>query len=183
MTSISTITPKGVKVGAGSFDAFKDSQGRFRTLSLFYETRHKDYPAFFTTKKRDITRNGVDYISLYLKYMEIADPTEYQVAVRLFGSWDHWQTLLNTKWFKELVTGWREELKVKLESDRFYEMRGHLADDGPSSIQATKWLAERYGEKATTKRGRPSKEEKNAHLKRLAEETSELDEDAKRIGL
>lgn len=184
-----TDTPVGGKEpdpsGLELFDAFKDTQGRYRTQSLFYETRHPSYPAYFTTKKYHLTKKGKVYHSLYLKYMEIADPTEYQVAVQLFGSWDHWQALLKAKWFVELITGWREELKVRLESERFYEMKDMLekAPNSPQALQATKWLADRYGEKATATRGRPTKEEKATHLKRLAESTAELDEDAERIGL
>jgi hypothetical protein len=171
--------------GPGPFDSFKDNQGRYRTKSLFIETPHESFPAFFTVKKYDVEKGGRTYYSLYLKYMEVADPTEYQVALRLFGSWDHWQALCRAGWFRELVTGWREELKVKLESDRYHEMLGHVDKnpDSPQAIQASKWLAERYGEKSTAKRGRPSKAEKEQHLQRLGEETAETDADLKRLGL
>lgn len=166
-----------------TFTAFKDSMGRFRTQSLFYEHRSDAYPAFFTLKKRDIVRDGVEYISLYRKYMEIGDPTEYKVAIRVFGSWDHWEQLAGTKWFKEHLTGWREELKVRMESDRYFEAKATAKESGQQGLSATKWLAERYGDKKEAKRGRPSNAEKEAHLKRVAQETAELDEDAKRIGL
>lgn len=166
-----------------AFDSFKDAQGRYRTQSLFIEYPNESYPAFFTLKKYDVIRDGKTYLSLYLKYMDIADPTEYQVAIRLFGSWDHWNALGKAKWFTDELIGWREELKVRLESDRYFEMKKNVREDGPASIQATKWLAERYGEKETAKRGRPSNAEKKAHLKRVANQTSELDEDAKRIGI
>lgn len=169
--------------GPEIFDSFKDAQGRYRTQSLFIETPHKSYPAFFTTKKYDVTRNGTTYHSLYLKYMEIADPTEYQVALRLFGSWGHWEALCKSKWFKELLTDWRNELRVRMESDRYFEMSARAKDDSVQGISATKWLADRYGEKSIAKRGRPSKQEKEAHLRRLAEDTAEESEDATRIGI
>ena len=143
------ITPIGVSEGGAEaspealFSDFKDTQGRFRTLSLFYESRHPDYKSYFTTKKYD--HEG--HISLYRKYMEIADPTEYQVAQRLFGSWDHWKALNASKWFTEMVTPWREELKVKLESERYHEMKKVAKSKGPAGPAASKWLAERYGEK------------------------------------
>ena len=169
--------------GPEIFDSFKDAQGRYRTQSLFIETPHKSYPAFFTTKKYDVTKNGTTYHSLYLKYMEIADPTEYQVALRLFGSWGHWEALCKSKWFKELLTDWRNELRVRMESDRYYEMLARVDVDDAAGLQATKWLADRYGDKGTAKRGRPSKEEKMAHLRRLKSETEEDIEDANRLGL
>ena len=173
------------EVGPEVFDSFKDDQGRYRTQSLFCEFPHEAYPAYFTLKKRDHTKNRKKYISLYLKYMEIADPTEYQVAVRLFGSWDHWTALTKSKWFGDHLTGWREELKAKLESERFYEMHGVATQNKGSAqaVQATKWLADRYGSKATAKRGRPSNAEKAKHLSKLKSETAELNEDIARLGL
>jgi hypothetical protein len=167
--------------GPEIFDTFKDSQGRFRTQSLFIEHPHKSYPAFFTLKKY----NKDGYISMYQKYMEIADPTEYQVAIRLLGSWDHWQALKRAKWFREHLAAWRDELRVKMESDRYYEMLGKSDKDTPQAIQATRWLADRYGESKdkTRKAGRPSKQEKEAHLKRLTQESEDTDADAARIGI
>ncbi len=121
---------------------------------------------------------------MYKKYMEIQDPTEYQVAIQLFGSWDHWQALQKGKWFREHLVGWREELKIKLESQRYHEMVKNL-DDPRNTAQATKWLADRYGlaPKKLAKRGRPSKEEVASNLRRITQATDETDEDAKRIGL
>jgi len=187
----STTTPVGGEltgeVGPEIFESFKDNQGRFRTQSLFCEYPHDSYPAHFTLKKHDHRINGVgkQYASLYLKYMEIADPTEFQVAERLFGSWNHWLALTRTKWFMKELTGWREELKVRLESARYFEMKdvAQAAQGTPAGVQATKWLADRYGDKATAKRGRPSATEKAEHLARIKEESADLDEDAERIGL
>lgn len=167
------------------FEAFKDTGGRYRTKSLFIETPHDTYPCYFTRKTYDFTKNGKTFISLYLKYMEIADPTEYQVAVQLFGSWAHWQALCAAKWFVEMITPWRLELQVQMESSRYHEMKGHIANDpgSPTAIQASKWLATRYGEDATVKRGRPSKAEKEGHLKRITQEEKDLEDDMQRIGL
>ena len=187
MSVVSLDTPVGgeqdAPTGPEIFDSFKDAQGRFRTQSLFLEYPHESYPAFFTLKKFDKEKDGVKYTSLYRKYMEIGDPTEYQVAQRLFGSWDHWQALCKAKWFSDELTGWREELQVRMESQRFIEMELRSQKDDATGIQATKWLADRYGEKSTAKRGRPSKAEKESHLKRLAKETEQLEDDSKRIGL
>lgn len=177
-------TPTGsdtlAAIGPDIFKSFKDSQGRFRTLSLFREHKHDSYPAFFTLKPYD--HDGQP--SLYKKYMAIADPTEYQVAIQLFGSWAHWQQLTSTKWFMEYLHDWREELKIKLDSERFHEMVKNVADP-KTTVAATKWLADRYGtgETAASKRGRPSKEEIANNVKRLTREQHDLDGDAKRIGL
>jgi hypothetical protein len=82
----------------------------------------------------------------------------------------------------ELLTGWRSELKVRMESDRYFEMLDKV-DNEKVGTQATKWLADRYGEKEVLKRGRPTKAEKDAHLKRLTSESDETKEDAQRLGL
>ena len=117
--------------------------------------------------------------------MEIGDPTEYTQAMSLLGSYEHWEILTTRGWFKPHIDQWREELKVKLESDRYREMKDMVDNHAgtPQAIQATKWLAERYGEKAPTKRGRPSKAEKEAALKEHIEEETILKEEAERLGL
>jgi len=175
----------GSEDGPGTFDSFKDSMGRFRTKSLFIETINPLYPAYFTLKKYDFEKGGHMYISLYQKYIEISDPTEYQVAIRLFGSWDHWQALMKSVWFRAHLKQWRAEVRTKIESERYYEMLGHVNSkpDGSKAMQASKWLASRYGDEKVAKRGRPSKAEKEAALKQVTEDDKVLSEDAKRIGL
>ncbi len=164
----------------GGFSAFKDSTGRFRTQSLFGEYKHPNYPAFFTLKKYDHKGR----ISLYRKYMEIADPTEYQVAQRLFGSWEHWLQLTRAQWFREHLNEWRDELAVRMASERYQEMQDRVLKDpnSPTGIQASKWLSDMYGKKPS-KRGRPTKAEIEARLKRDTSKISEIEEDAQRIGL
>lgn len=175
-------SPEGAKdTEAGYFDTFKDTSGRFRTQSLFVEHTNDSYPTFFTLKKRD----NKGKMSLYRKYMEIGDPTEYQVAIQLFGSWDHWQALMRAKWFMVHLIGWRKELKNRMESERYHDMLVRSAQAGPQGIQATKWLAERYGgtAKQQNKRGRPSKEEKAAHLVQSTREAEDTASDLKRLGI
>ena len=166
-----------LEVAGDLFASYRDSGGRYRTLSLFKEHELDSYPAYFTLKKHDKGK----YISMYRKYLEIADPTEYQVAIRLLGSWDHWQQLLKSKWFNEYVQSWREELKVKMASERYFEMLENVKDS-KTTVAATKWLEARYGQaKNTPKRGRPSNDEVANNLKEQAELDKELIEDLARI--
>ena len=166
---------------AGAYEALKDSMGRPRTLSLFWEHRLDKYPAPFTLKPYDHKGR----ISMYRKYMEIGDPTEYSQAIGLLGSWEHWRTLCNAEWFKPYVEKWREELRVKFESDRFREMVdvAETNKGTPTGVQATKWLAERYSQPQVAKRGRPSKAEKARALKKELEEDELLAEEHERLGL
>lgn len=123
---------------------------------------------------------------MYQKYMEIGDPTEYRTAIALLGTWRHWQVLTTCDWFKPHVERWRNELAIKLESDRFTEMlEVETSRKGtPTAIAATKWLADRYSTTPNKpKRGRPSKAEKTKLLKEESEEDSLLQEEAERLGL
>lgn len=175
--------PKGTNAlpDADAYASLKDSMGRPRTLSLFVEHKHDKYSAPFTLKPYDHRGR----MSMYRKYMEIGDPTEYSQAIGLLGSWEHWQTLCAAKWFKPYIEKWREELRVKFESDRYREMQ-EVADTckgTPQGVQATKWLAERYSNSKPAKRGRPSKAEKAAALKEQLKEEELLAEEQERLGL
>jgi hypothetical protein len=167
--------------GADAYEHLKDSVGRPRTQSLFYEMRSPKYPAPFTLKDKDHKGR----VSMYRLYMEIGDPTEYQQSQTLLGSWEHWLRLTNTEWFKEYITRWRLELKTKFESDRYEEMKevAKTQKGTPQGVQATKWLAERYAPKTTPIRGRPSKAEKARHLRSSTEEDKLIKEEAERLGL
>lgn len=169
------------KDGAAAYEALKDSVGRFRTQSLFVEHLHPKYPAPFTLKDREHKGR----MSMYEKYMEIGDPTEYRTAIALLGTWRHWQVLTTKDWFKPHVERWRQELSVKLESDRFTEMlEVETSLKGtPTAIAATKWLADRYSTSKKPKRGRPSKTEKAQILQEESQEDKLLIEEAERLGL
>jgi len=164
-----------------AFATLKDNMGRFRTKSLFVEHKHPDYSAPYTLKPYDHKGS----MSMYRKYMEIGDPTEYEMAIALLGSWKHWQLLAEASWFKPLLEEWRKELKIKFESDRYQEMIevAEKHKGTPMGVQATKWLAERYSGTAPPKRGRPSKAEKKAALQREQEEDALLAEENERLGL
>ena len=173
--------PNSLPQGADAYEHLKDNQGRFRTQSLFWEKRHPNYPAPFTLKDREHKGR----LSMYEKYMEIGDPTEYRTAIALLGSWKHWKLLTSSKWFEEYIVRWREELKVKFESDRFAAMEDiERSQKGTAqAMGATKWLADRYSTPKNPKRGRPSKAEKAALLKEESQEDKLLIEEAERLGL
>jgi hypothetical protein len=159
------------------YDQLKDSMGRFRTQSLFVEHAHPDYISPYTLKDREHKGR----ISMYLKYMEYSDPTEYSFAIACLGSWKHWVQLSEADWFKPFIDQWRSELKQKLAYERFKEMADAATKKG--NLQATKWLDEKYGLKPASKRGRPTKAEKVAHLKAVKEESDLVSEEATRLGL
>ena len=173
-------TPLRGEVPSNPFKGFKDTGGRFRTQSLFAEFERDGYPPHFTLRREG--RAGV--VNIYEKYMEIADPTEYQVAIQLLGSWQHWQALIRSEWFMKHLNSWRGELAVKMESERYHEMLINTHRD-KTRVAATKWLADRYGERKNPARkaGRPTKQEKEAYLAQERRDSQDLKEDAERIGI
>jgi hypothetical protein len=163
---------------------FKDSQSRWRTLSLFWESRHPDYEPLYTLKEE--AHQGLP--SLYQFYLDscVDDPTEYTFANTYLGGWSHWKSLKSSKWFKVHLKSWREELAVRRESKAVAQMeliRNTADEASPTRIQATKWLADRGVEAPKPKRGRPSKAEVKGNLKRDTAELSSIEEDAKNIGI
>jgi hypothetical protein len=137
------------------------------------------YPSYFTLS--DFDKDG--HISMRRKYLEIADPTEYEVGVQLLGDFKHWQVLCERDWFKEYVNGWRMELQSKLESDAIQVLKEVAADkQAGGRVQAAKLLVERPWEnKDRPLRGRPSNEDKERYLKRAVKESEEVNEDYDRL--
>lgn len=163
---------------------FKDTQGRLRTRSLFYESQTAGYPAFFTLKDYDVEDSGNTYVSLKRIYLDAADPTEYTFAQRAFGKeggWQHWQRLKTLKWFSPFYSEWREELETKLQSAGITALKEGAAGKAVS-VPAARFFAEK-GWRPPNKRGRPSKEEVDGIKKRMASISTETEEDAARLGL
>jgi len=162
-----------------SFDR-KDAMQRPRTLSLFLETNQSSLDPIFTLKEDDHTLHGVLYYSLKKIYLEIADPTEYQFAQLVFGSWKHWKKLCDSPPIKPHIEEWRDELEIKLTSQAVRSMIETAQEEGSKGVTAAKYVAERGWEKQA---GRPSKQEVERTKKKYAGIRDEIDEDAKNIGL
>lgn len=160
-------------------DSLRDSQGRMRTVSLFV-----DAPLASVSAEVPVyaLRAGKYKGCPSLKdiYLEIADPTEYDFALRALGSWEAWQRLSGPdgpEWFRPYVTAWRDELEVKLRREAFLHMR-ELAKN---KTDAAKWIAE--GKWETRRAGRPSKEEQQRELRKATSVHKGYEDDAVRLGL
>lgn len=124
-------------------------------------------------------------------YVELADPTGYQLAIRYLEDFDHWRLLMKSPWFREAKAIWDEELDAKLKSEGMAAIR--LFADGVEGVapavqlQAAKYLAglEHRKKPATEKptRGRPSKAEVQGELKRTASDNADIAADFDRIRL
>lgn len=162
----------------------KDTAGRYRTniFCEFNKTRHDDYPPLYTM--REAPWKGLP--SAYQIYM-LSD-NEYEAAMKLVGSWHHWQRLLKSKPFTNgLEDGgqwvgleaWREEKEIKDKAQAYNQLKSS-AQQG--NVQAQKMIFDGRTTVAS-KRGRPSKEDIKAAATEQAALTQDLKDDLKRIKL
>jgi hypothetical protein len=83
-----------------------------KTRSLFWEARDaipdKDQKAPLTLSLEHREEAGCH--SLYKLYMSY--PTEYDAAMGILGSWQHWEKLCKCKWFKPYRDAWEDERQV-----------------------------------------------------------------------
>jgi hypothetical protein len=163
---------------------FKDIRGVWRTASLFEETSEDPakYPPIYSLKDED-TPNCV---SLKRLYLIIEDVTEYEFAKACLGSWDHWEAI-STSWaLKNHIAEWRDLLEKQLRAKYIRGIKEEAeSGEGTNRLNAIKYLLEQTTEFGgrSTKRGRPSKQEKEAHLAREAKSSGEIAKDAERLGI
>lgn len=163
-------------------DTFLGPTG-FYTKALF-----KDHPQaladtgdqlFFIGKEKSTDK----YISLKEVYMQIEDPTEYEFAMKVFGSYRHWKTISELGWAKDYVAEWRYELALKLKSKNIKDIVALASDEfvkETTKFQAMKYLANSdYADKttATTKKNTQRKEAINNSV------LKEVSDDFERLGI
>jgi hypothetical protein len=165
----------------------KDSIGRFRTVSLFKEMGHQtqsdDYPCFFSLK---LEEDSDKYISVYRVYMTYQDPTEYKIAVNLFGGIRHWKLLCDQSWFKVYLHRWRKELKARLRAYATEKILNIADSSSNGALQALRVVLQEDtifksfldDDIPTVKAGRPKKEKEVLEIP-----NDTLKDDMARIGL
>jgi hypothetical protein len=173
-----------------SLQQLKTENGIIRTKSLFYELSY-DSPeyALFTLKEEDIVmpdgRPATALGKLYIAFATM-DPTEYQFATAVFGSWEVWEKMQTTVPLKKPIEKWRREAEVKRKSLAFESVVKEIQEGGRSSFTAAKFLINEEW-KATAKAkedGRAARKEKNLKDKTTSEEAFEragVNEDLKRL--
>lgn len=162
----------------------KDRIGRYRTQSLFWETRsdEKGYIPLFTRKNYDHTVDGIVYPSLkkiYLSYDHVPE-FEYEFAMDIFGTWEHWQMFATDSIFRKDVKEWRQELEIKIKADAIRGVILASKGDDAKGVQAMRYLADKG---YSPKRGRPSKDEVERERKIAAGIKDDLADDMARLGL
>lgn len=151
----------------------KDEKGRYLVQGLFLEDRYNPDMSMFTFDGEDKVYKGKTFYSLKRLYLDMADPVEYRFATTYLYDWPHWERLCKNALVGRHIEAWRRELQLMLAAEGVQNML-ELAANG-SSFQAAKYLAENGWVKE--KRGRPSKEEIEGHLKAAKKEVEEFNED------
>lgn len=145
--------------GFYDYDASRLIQGNnnYATQGLFTETRIKGrVQAMYTLKTRTHIKNGIEFPSAYLIYMNSVD--EYDAAIKLVGSLDHWRELCACTWFMhgsvpncsfEGLIRWREDMEAR---DRSVAKRALLDAQAEGNVAAARYLHEKSGKIKTPKK-------------------------------
>lgn len=169
-----------------SYDQLKGTNGKARTKSLFYELSYDDPSlSIFTLKERDIQAHGMSFLSLQKLYVSLVphDPTEYEFAQAIFGSWEIWQNISKAPVIKVHVARWRREVEVKVKSEAIKAIAEEMKSNGRSSFSAAKllldkgWLDKDTASQAKIKLQVKEEQEQDKHALSL------LSEDAERLGI
>lgn len=198
------IRPRGDCIDA---PPYKDAMGRWRTVSLFFETfedewfdTDKDgvrkidkYTPIFTLREFDLQLNESSPFyeryedrkipSLRRLYLEANDPTESRFALEVIKSTFHWKHLCGVEWFKPYLDEWRITLAEKLRAVGIDAIvRIAEGSDPKLGLQAGKWLAD-GGHTQRRGKGRPSERAVQVEVQREAAIEKIFEDDAKRLGL
>jgi hypothetical protein len=165
---------------------FKAANGRYYTRQLFWEesielaNAEKSIEPVFT-----LYGDKPGLINFGKRYVELEDPTGYEVAIDLLGDYRLWTVLMQCKWFQTAKKQWDAELDAKLTVRAFKKIK-ELSKDGPppQQLAASKYLANleyRKDHKAT--KGRPTRTQVEQAAREEADNRTALEEDYQRIRL
>ena len=105
---------------------------------------------------------------------------EYEFALDVFGSWNYWVFLSTKSALRATFKQWQEELEIRNKANALKAIMESSKGSSASAVLASKYLADKGWE---TKAGRPSKEEKQRHLKQEEKVNESLAADMERLGL
>lgn len=164
---------------------FKTQNNVLLTKALFFETTLADKSTVvYSLKDRDHTVDGVTYPSLFQKYLEANDPTEYRFATQYLDGLYHWEVLCECTWFKPYLERWRHELSLRMKSEALARIMKEAKTTSKDSFMANRYLLEKLWEPhgdPKAKRGRPSKDEIQKAATDIARAENNILDDFKRI--
>lgn len=165
---------------------YLESNGQFRTDSLFVERRskrHKNTDPVYCLSER---QERDDCKKLYDLFINSVD--EYDFAIKAFGAKGHLDRLKTIKWFTEGWQGcltfrgydaWLDDMR---ERDASTAKRVLLEKAMEGDVSAAKKIADMNRQVGHT-RGRPKKEDITREAARQAEEKTDIADDAKRLNI
>lgn len=160
----------------------KDARGAYRT-NIFEEINQRSHtvsPPIYTM--REDTHKGLP--SAYRIYMDAQ--SEYEAAMILVGSWNHWLRLLKVNAFMKGEEGahlwngleaWREEKGIKDRAVAYNQLKVSAAT---GNVQAQKMI---FDGMKSAKRGRPSSSEVKREAVKMAQHASDIKDDLARLRL
>lgn len=143
---------------------YRGENGVLLTQGLFYEWNNPDAPYTLRDTGNEPfyeSRAGKKYQSVPWLYRN--SDSEYECAISMLGSWEHWKKLCGQKWFETGVVkgvefsglnAWREEKKLADETKAKKVILKAIQD---GDLQAAKFLFDRTTNKEVGKKGRPEK--------------------------
>jgi hypothetical protein len=100
---------------------------------------------------------------LYFQHCK-TDPTEYTLAVSVFGSWEFWEQLTDSNDIKPVIDTWRKEIDMYLRSQAVQSI-AKQAKEG--SFQGAKWLYDhKFWDKAPKKKRSPKEDGAAVQIRR-----------------
>jgi len=138
-----------------------NSNGVRLLASLFLETAKQDRgSAPYTLKDYDYEWKGQVYPSLYVRYMGMQDPIEFNFANEYLADFQHWELLCETKWFQPYAKRWRKELELQLKANSLARVLAESKAPTREGISAAKYVLEKGWEpKDRNTKGRPTKQD------------------------
>ena len=128
--------------------------------------------------------------SLHRLFMEMEDPTEYLFATEYFENYEHWLMVTEVPAVREVLPEWRKELELRLKAKALLAIKNVANNDlDKNQYLANKFLIEKNWAPSSSKentkntRGRPSKDDIKRAAYEIAQSTTDIDEDYKRITL
>lgn len=155
----------------------KDKMGRWRTGSLFLETCIEGFTPIFTLKDYD-HRGCYSLKKIYMTYDHVPN-LEYEFALDVFGSWDHFKRLEKSV-LRQSLKEWRDELEIKNAAKAIKNLISISQQENAAGASSARYLAEKG---YVVKRGRPSKEEVERQRKIEAGVEKDLEDDLERLQL
>lgn len=112
------------------------------SVALFHETNvgRTDASPIYTLAAEDFTEDGITYISIRKRYLELRDPSESAIAEIYFLDHRHWDDLCETRLLTPYIEEWRVALARMIQETAIKKIQT-LAEEG--NFAASKWLAEK----------------------------------------